>query len=202
MQRNARRLQRHSSHANLKLLCISTHFSKASLGRVGLLFFCSLPLVSVSFFRSPSPLTFAIFAIYTVHPPLSLCDATTIIFNRLNNPRYCTNHTQQTHHSKCLSLAATSSRSSLPSSSHLLVSSLSEAAARKYTHIQSFDRSMVTPGLPFATFALLLLTSPRLSLPLSLRLLPSNSDFWINVLLTILGYLPGIIHALYIIFKY
>ncbi|SPO20600.1 probable Plasma membrane proteolipid 3 [Ustilago trichophora] len=27
-------------------------------------------------------------------------------------------------------------------------------------------------------------------------------DFWINVLLTILGYLPGIIHALYIIFKY
>ncbi len=30
----------------------------------------------------------------------------------------------------------------------------------------------------------------------------ANSDFWINVLLTILGYLPGIIHALYIIFKY
>lgn len=30
----------------------------------------------------------------------------------------------------------------------------------------------------------------------------TNSDFWINVLLTILGYLPGIVHALYIIFKY
>ncbi|CBQ67374.1 Plasma membrane proteolipid 3 [Ustilago sp. UG-2017a] len=29
-----------------------------------------------------------------------------------------------------------------------------------------------------------------------------GADFWINVLLTILGYLPGIIHALYIIFKY
>ncbi|KAK6337384.1 plasma membrane proteolipid Pmp3 [Orbilia blumenaviensis] len=28
------------------------------------------------------------------------------------------------------------------------------------------------------------------------------ADFWINVLLTILGYLPGIIHALYIILKY
>ncbi|TQS31862.1 hypothetical protein Golomagni_07845 [Golovinomyces magnicellulatus] len=35
-----------------------------------------------------------------------------------------------------------------------------------------------------------------------LLILPANSDFWINVLLTILGYLPGIIHALYIIFKY
>ncbi|KIS71575.1 uncharacterized protein UMAG_10003 [Mycosarcoma maydis] len=29
-----------------------------------------------------------------------------------------------------------------------------------------------------------------------------GADFWINVLLTILGYLPGIVHALYIIFKY
>ncbi|SNX81299.1 Plasma membrane proteolipid 3 [Melanopsichium pennsylvanicum] len=29
-----------------------------------------------------------------------------------------------------------------------------------------------------------------------------GADFWINVLLTILGYIPGIIHALYIIFKY
>ncbi|KZP24779.1 UPF0057-domain-containing protein [Athelia psychrophila] len=29
-----------------------------------------------------------------------------------------------------------------------------------------------------------------------------NSDFWINCLLTILGYLPGIVHALYIILKY
>ncbi|GAC73222.1 hypothetical protein PANT_9c00006 [Moesziomyces antarcticus T-34] len=35
-----------------------------------------------------------------------------------------------------------------------------------------------------------------------LLILLANSDFWINVLLTILGYLPGIIHALYIIFKY
>ncbi|PAV23632.1 stress response RCI [Pyrrhoderma noxium] len=29
-----------------------------------------------------------------------------------------------------------------------------------------------------------------------------NVDFLINICLTILGYLPGIIHALYIIFKY
>ncbi|KAI5467173.1 plasma membrane proteolipid 3 [Mariannaea sp. PMI_226] len=29
-----------------------------------------------------------------------------------------------------------------------------------------------------------------------------GADFCINVLLTILGYLPGIIHALYIILKY
>ncbi|KAJ4987697.1 Plasma membrane proteolipid 3-like protein 2 [Stagonosporopsis vannaccii] len=29
-----------------------------------------------------------------------------------------------------------------------------------------------------------------------------NADFFINILLTILGYIPGIIHALYIIFKY
>ncbi|KAJ6258879.1 hypothetical protein Dda_5774 [Drechslerella dactyloides] len=29
-----------------------------------------------------------------------------------------------------------------------------------------------------------------------------TADFWINVLLTILGYLPGILHALYIILKY
>ncbi|PWN27574.1 UPF0057-domain-containing protein [Jaminaea rosea] len=28
------------------------------------------------------------------------------------------------------------------------------------------------------------------------------ADFWINILLTILGYIPGIIHALYVIFKY
>ncbi len=26
--------------------------------------------------------------------------------------------------------------------------------------------------------------------------------FWINVLLTLLGYLPGIIHAVYVILKY
>ena len=29
-----------------------------------------------------------------------------------------------------------------------------------------------------------------------------NADFFINILLTILGYIPGIIHALYIIFKF
>merc|ERR1712137_236282 len=29
-----------------------------------------------------------------------------------------------------------------------------------------------------------------------------NADFLINILLTILGYIPGIIHALYIIFKF
>ncbi|KAK9782382.1 putative Cation transport-related protein [Seiridium cardinale] len=29
-----------------------------------------------------------------------------------------------------------------------------------------------------------------------------GADFCINVLLTILGYIPGIIHALYIILKY
>lgn len=28
-----------------------------------------------------------------------------------------------------------------------------------------------------------------------------GKDFWINVLLTILGYVPGIIHAIYIILK-
>ncbi|KAI8880430.1 plasma membrane proteolipid 3 [Backusella circina FSU 941] len=27
-------------------------------------------------------------------------------------------------------------------------------------------------------------------------------DFWINIALTCLGYIPGIIHALYIILKY
>jgi uncharacterized membrane protein YqaE (UPF0057 family) len=27
-------------------------------------------------------------------------------------------------------------------------------------------------------------------------------QFWINILLTILGYIPGIIHAIYIIIKY
>lgn len=27
-------------------------------------------------------------------------------------------------------------------------------------------------------------------------------QFWVNLLLTILGYIPGIIHALYIILKY
>ncbi|KAF2171190.1 hypothetical protein M409DRAFT_18307 [Zasmidium cellare ATCC 36951] len=29
-----------------------------------------------------------------------------------------------------------------------------------------------------------------------------GADFLINILLTILGWIPGIIHALYIIFKY
>ncbi|OUM58171.1 hypothetical protein PIROE2DRAFT_48170 [Piromyces sp. E2] len=29
-----------------------------------------------------------------------------------------------------------------------------------------------------------------------------NQDFWINVILTILGVIPGIIHAFYIICKY
>ena len=27
-------------------------------------------------------------------------------------------------------------------------------------------------------------------------------QFWVNILLTILGYIPGIIHALYVIIKY
>ncbi|HYC04580.1 MAG TPA: YqaE/Pmp3 family membrane protein [Azospirillaceae bacterium] len=27
-------------------------------------------------------------------------------------------------------------------------------------------------------------------------------QFWLNILLTILGYIPGIIHAIYIIVKY
>ena len=27
-------------------------------------------------------------------------------------------------------------------------------------------------------------------------------QFWVNVLLTLLGYIPGIIHAIYIIIKY
>ncbi|HYD29403.1 MAG TPA: YqaE/Pmp3 family membrane protein [Azospirillaceae bacterium] len=27
-------------------------------------------------------------------------------------------------------------------------------------------------------------------------------QFWINILLTLLGYIPGIIHAIYIILKY
>ncbi|KAK8056405.1 plasma membrane proteolipid 3 [Apiospora rasikravindrae] len=29
-----------------------------------------------------------------------------------------------------------------------------------------------------------------------------GADFFINILLTILGYIPGIVHALYIILKY
>lgn len=27
-------------------------------------------------------------------------------------------------------------------------------------------------------------------------------QFWINILLTLLGYLPGVVHALYVIVKY
>jgi len=27
-------------------------------------------------------------------------------------------------------------------------------------------------------------------------------QFWLNILLTILGYIPGIIHAIYVIIKY
>jgi len=27
-------------------------------------------------------------------------------------------------------------------------------------------------------------------------------QFWINILLTLLGYIPGIIHAIYVIIKY
>jgi uncharacterized membrane protein YqaE (UPF0057 family) len=29
-----------------------------------------------------------------------------------------------------------------------------------------------------------------------------SKHFWINILLTILGYIPGIIHALWVIFRY
>ncbi len=29
-----------------------------------------------------------------------------------------------------------------------------------------------------------------------------KGHFWLNVLLTLLGYIPGIIHALYVIMKY
>ncbi|KAG2180960.1 hypothetical protein INT43_008542 [Umbelopsis isabellina] len=29
-----------------------------------------------------------------------------------------------------------------------------------------------------------------------------NSDFFINILLTILGWIPGVVHAFYIILKY
>jgi uncharacterized membrane protein YqaE (UPF0057 family) len=29
-----------------------------------------------------------------------------------------------------------------------------------------------------------------------------KGHFWLNILLTLLGYLPGIIHALYVIFRH
>lgn len=29
-----------------------------------------------------------------------------------------------------------------------------------------------------------------------------HSEFWINILLTLLGYIPGIIHAFYVVHKY
>ena len=29
-----------------------------------------------------------------------------------------------------------------------------------------------------------------------------KGHFWLNILLTLLGYIPGIIHALYVIFKH
>ncbi|CAG8496867.1 7053_t:CDS:2 [Funneliformis mosseae] len=29
-----------------------------------------------------------------------------------------------------------------------------------------------------------------------------NADFWINIILTLLGWLPGLFHAFYVIFKY
>ncbi|KAJ6152690.1 hypothetical protein N7497_007009 [Penicillium chrysogenum] len=51
-------------------------------------------------------------------------------------------------------------------------------------------------------------TSARLSLPLSSPPLGvflergCGADFLINILLTILGWIPGVIHAIYIIFKY
>jgi uncharacterized membrane protein YqaE (UPF0057 family) len=45
-------------------------------------------------------------------------------------------------------------------------------------------------------FALLL---PPLGVFLQVGL---GMQFWINVILTLLGYIPGIIHALYIIVKY
>ncbi|KAH8918490.1 UPF0057-domain-containing protein [Atractiella rhizophila] len=38
--------------------------------------------------------------------------------------------------------------------------------------------------------------------PIGVFLERGCADFWINILLTILGYIPGIIHALYIILKY
>jgi uncharacterized membrane protein YqaE (UPF0057 family) len=31
---------------------------------------------------------------------------------------------------------------------------------------------------------------------------PLRKQFWINILLTILGYIPGIVHAVWVIAKY
>ncbi|SCZ63320.1 YqaE/Pmp3 family membrane protein [Thiohalomonas denitrificans] len=54
----------------------------------------------------------------------------------------------------------------------------------------------VTVGDPFKIlFAVLL---PPLGVFLEVGL---TKHFWLNVVLTILGYLPGIVHALYIILK-
>ena len=55
----------------------------------------------------------------------------------------------------------------------------------------------VTPTDPIRILLAILL--PPLGVFLKVGL---TGHFWLNILLTILGFIPGIIHALYVIIKY
>lgn len=55
----------------------------------------------------------------------------------------------------------------------------------------------VTVGDPFKIILAILLPPVGVFMEVGLTV-----HFWINILLTILGYVPGIIHALYVIFKH
>jgi len=52
-----------------------------------------------------------------------------------------------------------------------------------------------------ATFLMLLLAIILPPLPVAIKM-GLSGHFWLNVLLTILGWIPGIIHAWYIILTY
>ena len=148
------------TYTGAALHCISPLFLRHHLADLAFIFYAQ-PLAWSSFLTqlSPPP-TFALHFYITIRLCCrKLLPSIAHHFQHLSLSHKLHTHTltQHTNSSRCLSLAATLSRSSLPSSSHLLVSSWSEVAARKYSHINTrFSFSL------FLSLSLSLSLSPTL----------------------------------------
>jgi len=65
-------------------------------------------------------------------------------------------------------------------------------------HIRGSERRLhITAADPIKVICAILLPPLGVFLEVGLK-----GHFWLNILLTLLGYIPGIIHALYVILRY
>jgi uncharacterized membrane protein YqaE (UPF0057 family) len=68
--------------------------------------------------------------------------------------------------------------------------------SQRLFYVRAYSRRRITVDLLRIVIAVLL---PPLGVFLQVGI---GKQFWINILLTILGYIPGIIHAVWVIAKY